>query len=250
MKIGYQLFSAFRKCRDADGLKAVIRATAEMGYDGVEFFNYAGIPADEMREFLEECNIEAINSHVQIERWERDADFEIDYAVRLGMKWITIPYIAPDDRNEETYARLCQNIPLWNKKCIDRGIILCYHNHDFEYKPYNGGLLLDRFLGCADEMVMEMDTFWVDYAGFDAVDEMKKRCSKLPMIHVKDYLDKECFPPKFCAIGTGEMKNVPIVQTAIDLGVEWVVVEQDNSPIDELDSAKLSVENLRRMMGD
>ena len=77
MKKGYQLFSAWKKCADAEGLKSVIRRIAAMGYDGVEFFSYAGVPAAEMKALLDECGICAFNSHVQLERWQKDADFEI-----------------------------------------------------------------------------------------------------------------------------------------------------------------------------
>ncbi|MBR2805926.1 MAG: sugar phosphate isomerase/epimerase [Oscillospiraceae bacterium] len=246
MKIGYQLYSALKKCGDAEGLKDVIRQIAEMGYDGVEFFNYAGIPAGEMKELLDSLGITAINSHVYIPRWENNADLEIGYAVALGMKWITIPYIPPEERTEETYLKLCRNIPVWSKECMNRGITLCYHNHDFEYTPYKEGLLLDRILESSDDLMLEMDTFWVKYAGFDPISEMDKRRDRLPLIHIKDYLDLSCFPPAFTEIGTGHMENGSIIRCAEDLGVEWVIVEQDNSPIDELESARISIENIRK----
>ena len=78
MKIGYQLFSALSKCGDAEDLKNVIKHIAEMGYDGVEFFLYQGIPAEEMKELLDSCGIVAFNSHVQLERLYNDAAFEVD----------------------------------------------------------------------------------------------------------------------------------------------------------------------------
>ena len=79
-----------------------------------------------------------------------------------------------------------------------------------------------------------------------AISEKDKRRDRLPLIHIKDYLDLSCFPPAFTAIGTGHMENGSIIRCAEDLDVEWVIVEQDNSPIDELESARISIENIRK----
>ena len=172
MKKGYQLFSAWKKCADAAGLKDVVRRIAAMGYDGVEFFSYAGVPAAEMKALLDECGICAFNSHVQLERWQKDADFEIAYARALGMEAF--------------------------------------------------------------------------FAGVDPAALLEQHRRRVRFIHIKDYLDLEQKPfPAFTAIGTGRMDNAPVLSKAKEIGAEWIVVEQDNSPIDELESARLSLQAMR-----
>ena len=248
MKIGYQLYSALSKCGDAEGLKNVIKHIAEMGYDGVEFFLYQGIPAEEMKELLDSCGIVAFNSHVQLERLYNDAAFEVDYAKKLGMEAITIPYIAPEDRNEETFSKMIGMIPVWGKLCEDAGIRLCYHNHDFEFEKSGEVLLLERIMDSYDRLLLEPDTFWIHYAGYDPSEILEKYKDRISFIHVKDYTDlnKGDFP-KFTAIGTGKMDNVPVAKKASDIGVKWAVVEQDNSAIDELESAEISVKAMKKL---
>ena len=69
---------------------------------------------------------------------------------------------------------------------------------------------------------------------------------RVRFIHIKDYLDLEQKPfPAFTAIGTGRMDNAPVLSKAKEIGAEWIVVEQDNSPIDELESARLSLQAMR-----
>lgn len=247
MKKGYQLFSAWKKCADAAGLKDVVRRIAAMGYDGVEFFSYAGVPAAEMKALLDECGICAFNSHVQLERWQKDADFEIAYARALGMEALTIPYIAPEDRNGATYEKLCASIPVWAQKCRENGLRLCYHNHDFEFeRQEDGRYLLDRILAADDELLLEPDTFWAFFAGVDPAALLEQHRRRVRFIHIKDYLDLEQKPfPAFTAIGTGRMDNAPVLSKAKEIGAEWIVVEQDNSPIDELESARLSLQAMR-----
>ena len=84
MKMGYQLYSAQSLCKTKEGLIDTIKKIAAMGYDGVEFCSYQGIAAGEMRELLAGCNLEACNSHVQLERWEADAEGEFIYAKEAG----------------------------------------------------------------------------------------------------------------------------------------------------------------------
>ena len=42
MKIGYAMYSARDLTRDPKSMRSTLKALADMGYDGVEFFVYAG----------------------------------------------------------------------------------------------------------------------------------------------------------------------------------------------------------------
>ena len=39
-----------------------------------------------------------------------------------------------------------------------------YHNHDFEFAPWDGGILLDTLLAVDARVRLELDTFWAMYA--------------------------------------------------------------------------------------
>ena len=56
--------------------------------------------------------------------------------------------------------------------------------------------------------------------------------------------------PLFAAIGTGEMDNERIFGKAKELGLNWVIVEQDNSQIDVLESARQSLKSLKEAFKD
>lgn len=253
MKIGYQLFSALALCKGAEGLKDTIRKIAAMGYDGVEFCSYEGIPAAEMKAFLAECGIEAMNSHVQLERWEKDAEGEILYAKEAGIPSVAIPWMAPELRNAEGFAKIKALLPKLCELGKKHGVKITYHNHDFEFAKENGGYVLDGILASDEATGLELDTFWAHYAGVDPVSYMEEKKDRLAMIHVKDYLSlsgggmaggQEM--PTFTAIGTGKMPNEPVLEAAKRLGLPWVIVEQDNSRIDVLESAKQSIETLKK----
>ena len=252
MKIGYQLYSARELCGGGEALKRTIQVIAAMGYDGVEFYGYEGIPAGELKEFLKECNVEAMNSHVQLERWEADAGRELAYAKEAGIPCVTVPWMAPKIRNPEGFSMVRT---LLSKICSlgkAYDIKIAYHNHDFEFAKEADRYVLDMILDSDGETGLELDTFWTYYAGVDPVSYMEEKKDRLRMIHVKDYLSltgggmaggQEM--PVFSAVGTGKMKNKPILEWAEKNGLPWVIVEQDNSRADILESAKLSLKALK-----
>lgn len=253
MKFGYQLFSALALCQDRAGMIATMEQIAAMGYDGVEFFSYAGIPASEMKELLARLHLQGFNSHVQIERWEKDAEGEIRYAAEAGIPCVTIPWMPPEMRSDEGYAKIKRMIPDLVRLCRQYGVQLIYHNHDFEFAKTAGGtLVLDDILSADRAVGLELDTFWAHYAGVDPVGYMDSRKGRIKLIHIKDYQKLDGGPvnggvemPTFCAIGTGKMENAPIIEWAVANAVEWVCVEQDNSQIPELEAARISIETLK-----
>jgi len=253
MKIGYQLFSAISLCQGAKGLKDTIRSIAAMGYDGVEFCSYEGIPANEMKDFLAEQGITAINSHVQMERFLADMEGEVRYAAEAGIPYITLPWVAPDLRNEEGYQKIDEMISKIIDCCKKYNIKLLYHNHEFEFEKSGDTYILDTILDTQETLGLELDTFWAYYKGINPAAYMKEKRENLVMIHIKDY---ESFTgggiagnqemPTFSAIGTGNMDNDSVIREAVELGLIWVVVEQDNSKIDVLESAAISIKSLKK----
>lgn len=132
----------------------------------------------------------------------------------------------------ESKEELLRDAELYNAagaRLAAEGIKLCYHNHEHEFqKTFNGVYALDLLAEYTDPryLFFEPDIAWVTFGGEDPVKLLKKYAGRVPAIHVKDL---SCLNEKghFTAVGTGKVKVKEAVQTAIDTGVEWVVVEQD-----------------------
>lgn len=254
MKIGIQLYSCPDKVGDEQSMVETLKALAGMGYDGVEFFTYGAYGAmdpQELKARLSECGLEAVNVHLHIplEQWFGDMNGVLDYARQAGLPAVTLPYIHEEQRSPELFARIIGEIPRWIELCGEYGLEFCYHNHDFEFQPYGDGTLLAAIAGAAPDMKIELDTFWAHFAGHDPCAVMDSLENKLRLVHVKDYLQLASFyEMKFTAVGTGVMDNAAVVSKAAAMGQEWVIVEQDNSPIDTLDSARLSIQGIRRLL--
>lgn len=248
MKIGYAMYSARDLTIDPDSMRMVLKEIAGMGYEGVEFFLYNGTSPEMLKEMLEEFNLEAIGTHVHKPRWDSDTQGEIEYAKKVGIPYLVYPWISPEMRNEAFYRELPGVLKNLAVKCRNEGIQLQYHNHDFEFVKFKDQVVMDYLMESEDSFTFELDTFWAQYAGIDAIEYMKKYGSRIPMIHVKDYLDVENGQPSFTAIGTGKLDSSKIIKAAKEMDKKWLIVELDNSPLSPLESARISIETIKKML--
>lgn len=248
MKLGYAMYSARDLTIDPESMRMVLKEVAGMGYEGVEFFLYNDTPPETLKEMLEEFNLEAIGTHVHKPRWDADTLGEIEYAKKAGIPYLVYPWISPEMRNEEFYRNLPGTLKNLADQCRKEGIQLQYHNHDFEFVKFQDQMVMDYLMEAEDSITFELDTFWAQYAGIDVLQYMKKYGSRIPMIHIKDYLSVDNGQPSFTAIGTGKLDNSPIIKTAMELGQKWLIVELDNSPLNPLESARISIEAIKKMM--
>ena len=103
------------------------------------------------------------------------------------------------------------------------------------------------------EMKFEIDVFWVQAAGLDSVELIKKLKGRVSQLHLKDLkkgLDLPIYSkmPKeaFKELGNGMIPIEPIIEAGKEAGVIHCHVEQDQSP-NPLASIKESVEYLKSL---
>lgn len=218
-----------------------IKKTAGFGYTGVEFAGYGGLTAVELKNLLEQTRLTAHSTHVGYENLISNLDAEIKYAKIAGIKRIVCPYA--DIRTKEDTLKLSGEFREIIEKCKANGLGFAYHNHAHEFVTEDGEFLLDILFKNTPGLDMELDVYWVAYAGVNVIDYMKKFNGRLPLIHLKEMAaDKTNVD-----IGKGILDFVDIIRTARDLGTKVFIVEQESSEIDSMTSAKCNVEYLSEM---
>ncbi len=101
-----------------------------------------------------------------------------------------------------------------------------YHNHDQEFKKWNGKLVLDHLAEAfpADLMGFTLDTFWITAGGGDPAQWVEKLSGRVPVIHLKDF----SYGRKMAVIGEGNINFDRVFEVAEKAGVEYMLVEQDD----------------------
>lgn len=219
-----------------------LEKVAEMGYYGVEFAGYGEIPASKMKETLDRLGLKAVGSHVSTPRLKNNLDEEIEFNLAVGNKYIICPH-----GKYPTLPELMESISFYAmvaEKCKEKGLQFCYHNHAHEFEMFDGRHQLDILYEETDPALVmaEIDTYWVTRAGVDPVGYIEKYSGRCPLIHLKDM---DPVDQSFAEVGNGTINIKAIIEAAQKAGSKHLVVEQDRCKRPSLESAKISIDNLK-----
>ncbi len=243
-KIGLQLYSVKELC-EKDFL-GTIAEVAKIGYDGVEFAGYFGASAAKLKKALDDCGMKACGSHISIDALDKDLDGQIAYSLEIGSPYVICPYLGGNwVGSADAWKRTAEYFNVIGRKCVENGLLFGYHNHDFEFVKYDGRMAYDIMLDNADpnNLFIELDTFWVDYAGMDLAGFMENYGKRIKLLHIKDRTSLE--DKRNTEIGKGIIDVPAIVTAGKKLGSHWYIVEQEYFAMDQLASVAQSLRYLR-----
>jgi sugar phosphate isomerase/epimerase len=225
----------------AQDVDAALGQVASIGYQYVELAGLYGKTPEQFRKLLDKHGLAAIASHESID----DADEAIRRAEVLGHKYVVCPYL--DESQRKRYTPIRDRLIAAAGKLKGHGLTVCYHNHDFEWQPADGGKRGMDILFDGTGLNSELDVYWVSKAGDNPVDWMRKLSGRLPLLHMKDMADT---PAKgFAEVGTGTIDFDAILNAAEACGVKYLIVEQDsNWKKSPMESARVGLENLGGML--
>lgn len=181
-KINLQMYSFMDgKMNDS---RENFRRAAEMGYDGVELFgpNFE-IPAEELKELLEELKLEPVSLHAP----KTDmVEGLIPFAKTLGMSFVGIGMeVLLNEEAVHTFAKTLNRI---GKVCAEQGLTLTYHNHTQEFAACGDKRIMDVLMEETDPAYVsfELDAGWCAAAGFDPIAFVEQYSGRVKLIHVKE----------------------------------------------------------------
>lgn len=241
MRTGLQLYTIRDSYGNSEEFKAALKKVKELGYDQVEFAGYGDLAAAELKDYLEEVGLTTVSCHRGLVDLSDKLEETISYNKELGIKYIACAY-APTSTKEEM-EHLLTILNSAKSAIAEAGMELLYHNHSHEFLPLEDGTLpMDLIKECVR---LELDTFWVFHAGVEPCAYLKENTDRVALVHIKD----GSFDGKPSAIGEGYNNIKGIVKMAEMLGMDNVIVENDNPVPDGLSDVKRSIENLKAIIG-
>ena len=244
-RTGLMLYTVRRAC--AEDFEATLRAVATMGYAGVEVFDLHGHDVVEVRAWLDDCGLEVCGLHAPLVAVEADLPALAATAYGLGTDRLVVSWVSQPTTAEEA-ADIRRRLGVVVAAAGEHGVRLGFHNHDGELRRFDGEPpLLERLLVELPELFLELDLGWAWYAGVDPSDLVARAAGRVPMVHVKDFRNRD--EPSFCPVGDGAVGYEHVVPAAITAGVEWLLVEQDEVDGSELAAAARSLDALQGFVG-
>lgn len=274
IKIGLQLYSVRQAlARDPWGTLA---AVAEAGFTHLEAANHNamndpgvgfGVTAHDLRARLADLGLSIIGCHINPLKMEILPGV-LDYQATLGCRQFgcDIEFFPRGDR--DYVLRRCDLFNKVGELARSRGMRFYYHNHFQEFQRIGGTYVYDLILQNTDPSLvfLEMDTYWMYRGGQDPIDWMAKCASRIILLHQKDFpanarqplnlydgvvsldepIDMAVFddrkdPLCFTEIGTGILPIQDIIDAAAKLPkLEYLVLEQDHTTLDEIESIHTS----------
>ncbi|MEJ6950442.1 sugar phosphate isomerase/epimerase family protein [Natronospora cellulosivora (SeqCode)] len=242
LPIALQLYTVREETKN--DFLATLEKVAELGYQGVEFAGFGDIDASVMKAHLDRLGLKAVGSHTAIDLLENELDDVINYNLTIGNSYITVPYA--EYKSKEDFLSMAEKLNEWGNILKEKGLTLCYHNHDQEFEAFDGEYGLDLMYENVDSdlLKVELDIYWVKKAALDPVDYLSKYSQRTPLVHLKD-MDAET--GVFAEVGEGVIDIQAIIKQANKGAAEWLIVEQDICQRPALESIEISINNLKKM---
>ena len=248
-QIAAQLYTVRDHCRDASGLAASLARVRAIGYTAVQVSGIGPIPAAEVRRLCDAEGLAVCATH------EPGADILgqpercVERLQALGCRLTAYPWPANIDfADGAAIERLAAGLDVAGAVLRGAGCTLGYHNHALEFTRFRGATVLDYLYArtAPENLVAELDTYWVHCGGGDVVTWIGRMTGRLPFIHLKDCaVPPNKNEPTFAEVGAGNLDWRRIIPAAERAGCEWFIVEQDTCTGDPFAALQRSFEYLR-----
>ena len=264
-KIALQVYSVRDQMQE--DFYGTLKKIKEFGYSGVEFAGLYGNDPLEVKKACEEMGLVPLSAHVPFADLMEKRDETIDCYKKLGVKYVVIPYLIPEYRpGNPGFQTVIDGAKEIGAALSKAGIVLQYHNHDFEFEKIDGEYALDiLYKEVGPELLQtQIDTCWVNVGGENPAEYLKKYAGRTPTVHLKDFtggksenmyaligIDEDekkdtqgAF--EFRPLGKGVQNFPAIVKAGDECGAEWYIVEQDEPSMGytSLECAQISIQYL------
>lgn len=264
--MGLQLFTV-RDDMSKDPV-GTLKAVRKMGYEDFEIYGFDaengtfyGFKSAEFKKVLDDLGLTVSSGHYGFspyldapeEELKRFTDQCILGARETDMKYITWPWIAPEQRTLDNYKRMAQRLNVIGEQVTSAGLGFAYHNHGFEFTDHQGENGFEIIINETDPSLvkLQMDMYWVMHSSkFTPAELINSHPGRFVMWHIKD-MDK--VTRDYTELGNGSIDYVKILPDCATAGLEFYYLEQGgnfaSSPMQSVaDSARYFKKNLQKFL--
>jgi len=244
MKLGAQLYSVRDNVQNADDFRTTLLRLKKMGYENVQASGIGPISPEDLRDISLETEMPIVCTHISLERIVNDTDAVIREHKLFNCPVIGLGAMPKENRStQEGLDSFLAQMKTPVEKILDAGLQFSYHNHQFEFVVPEGGnrMMFDYMLEKCPDWLFLLDTCWIEYAGQSTVEYIDKIGGhRLTNVHFKDVAHHDPADPQeilgqkisrfIRTPGQGRLDFKAIYDACARVGVQNVLVEQDNAP--------------------
>lgn len=225
-----------------------------MGITEIESSGAKGMSNADYKKLCNDRGISIPSAGCSYEQLESNPQEVVDNAKALGAKYVMCAWI-PHKGNEFTIEDIKKAVAVFNKagKVLkENGLTFCYHDHGYEFRPYEDGTLFDYLVKNTNPAYVsfEMDVLWTLHGRANPEALLQKYGSRWKLMHVKDL--KKGIVGDFSGhtpaendvvLGTGQANWPAILKIAKKIGIKHYFIEDESEH--ELENVPLSITYLK-----
>nr|WP_028522102.1 sugar phosphate isomerase/epimerase [Runella limosa] len=220
---------------------ATLDTLKSLGITELEGGAQKGTTPAEFRKMCEERGISIVGTGGGYEELAKDPQKAAETAKVLGSKFLMCAWIPHKVKGGFTFEEAKKAVEDFNrigKVLKENGITFCYHNHGYEFQPYEGGTLFDYIVKNTnpDYVSFEIDILWAFHGGAEPVSLLKKYGNRFKLVHLKDLrkgvkgdLTGGTALENDVVLGTGQVDVAGVIREAKKIGIKHYFIE-DESP--------------------
>jgi sugar phosphate isomerase/epimerase len=218
---------------------ATLDTIKALGITEMEGPNPKNISPEEFKKLLDERNIKMPSIGLDYNLVVNNPQEAVKLAQVFGSKYVMVAWI-PHGKTFtiDDAKKAVTDFNTAGKVLNENGITLCYHNHGYEFGPYENGTLFDYIVENTNPQYVsfEMDMLWAFHGGADPAKLLYKYKSRWKLMHLKDIrkgiandLTGGTDIKNDVALGTGQINIPEVLKAAKAAGIKHYFIE-DESP--------------------
>lgn len=239
--------------RNRNDLSGILAEIAGAGYDGFEIgaqhldLNHPSA----FRQLLDDHGLDVVGVHVGGEIYDPKSVAEalenlglaVEFAAAVGAPFLPFSGKMKENKSETEMRNQAESLNKIGALANDAGLTLAYHNHFWEIQ--DGAAELHYLMEHTDPAVVSfcLDVAWVYRGGGDppaVVEELLEK-ERIGYFHFKDTTEDE-----WKELGRGVVDLTAIMDVIESHSYDgWLVVEQDETQLEPVESARISRDYLR-----
>ena len=236
---GLQLYS-LRDMQKKQGVEATLDKAVALGFKYVEVADLGEFSPAEFKRQLARRGLIPIGRHFPYEQLRDDVEAVARDAKALGLPYVGCAWIPHQDPFTPEQCREAARV--FNRvgaALAKHGIKFYYHNHGYEFQPYENGTLFDLLVAETDPKTVffQMDVLWTVFPGQDPAQLLEKYPNRWLLLHLKDLkkgvptgsLSGSTALTNDVALGTGQVQWPSLLRAAEKAGIKYYFIE-DESP--------------------
>ncbi len=219
---------------------ATLDTIKALGFTEMEGGVPQGLTVEAYRKMLDQRGIKMPATGAGYEQIVADPISVVTMAKALGASYVMVAWI-PHQKGNFTLDNAKKAVADFNrvgKVLADNGLTFCYHDHGYEFQPYQNGTLLDYIIQQTDPRYVsfEMDILWTQFGGGDPVALLTKYSNRWKLMHLKDLkkgikgdLTGGTPPENDVVLGDGQLDMPAILRAAKKVGIRHYFIEDESN---------------------